>query len=54
MPSLGYFVTDGYQRSFPTEIWVGIIGTLVLAIIFDLVIVCVGRLLTPWRRAATI
>jgi len=54
VPSLGYFFTDGYQRSFPTEIWVGIIGTLVLAIIFDLVIVCVGRLLTPWRRAATI
>ncbi|GAE77902.1 ABC transporter-associated permease [Cutibacterium acnes JCM 18918] len=27
MPSLGYFFTDGYQRSFPTEIWVGIIGT---------------------------
>jgi len=54
VPSLGYFFTDGYQRSFPTEIWVGIIGTLVLAIIFDLVIVCVGRLLTPWQRAATI
>ncbi|MCQ8210429.1 ABC transporter permease subunit, partial [Cutibacterium acnes subsp. acnes] len=42
VPSLGYFFTDGYQRSFPTEIWVGIIGTLVLGIIFDLVIVCVG------------
>lgn len=54
VPSLGYFFTDGYQRSFPTEIWVGIIGTLVLGIIFDLVIVCVGRLLTPWQRAATI
>ena len=50
VPSLGYFFTDGYQRSFPTEIWVGIIGTLVLAIIFDLVIVAVGRLLTPWQR----
>jgi osmoprotectant transport system permease protein len=52
VPSLGYFFTDGYQRSFPTEIWVGIIGTLVLAVIFDLIIVCVGRLLTPWQRGA--
>lgn len=51
VPSLGYFFTDGYQRSFPTEIGVGIIGTLVLAVVFDLVIVAVGRLLTPWRRA---
>ena len=50
VPSLGYFFTDGYQRSFPTEIWIGIIGTLVLAIVFDLVIVAVGRLLTPWQR----
>ncbi|MSS45083.1 ABC transporter permease [Cutibacterium sp. WCA-380-WT-3A] len=53
VPSLGYFFTDGYQRSFPTEIWVGIIGTLVLAIIFDIVIVSMGRLLTPWQKGAT-
>ncbi|WCC80303.1 ABC transporter permease subunit [Cutibacterium equinum] len=50
VPSLGYFFTDGYQRSFPTEIWVGIVGTLALALIFDLVIVAVGGLLTPWQR----
>lgn len=51
VPSLGFFFTDGYQRSFPTEIWVGILGTLVLAIAFDLALVGAGRLLMPWQRA---
>ena len=48
---LGYFLTDGYARTFPTEVWVGIIACLVLALIFDLVIQVASRLLTPWTRA---
>lgn len=51
VPSLGYFFTDGYRRAFPTQIWVGIIGTVVLAAIFDLVLVAIGRILLPWVRA---
>ena len=48
---LGYFLTDGYARSFPTEVWVGIIACLLLALVFDLVIQVVSRVLTPWTRA---
>lgn len=51
VPSLGYFFTNGYQRGFPTEILTGVMGTVVLAIIFDAVIVVTGRLLMPWVRA---
>ncbi|WP_298229442.1 ABC transporter permease [Gryllotalpicola sp.] len=48
--SLGFFFLDGYQRYFPTEIWVGIVGTVVIAVVFDLLLVLAGRLLMPWAR----
>jgi osmoprotectant transport system permease protein len=48
---LGYFLTDGYARTFPTEVWVGIIACLLLALLFDLVIQVTARVLTPWTRA---
>ncbi|SDB80817.1 osmoprotectant transport system permease protein [Raineyella antarctica] len=51
VPSLGYFFTDGYTRSFLTEIIVGIVGTVVLALLFDALLVLAGRLLMPWVRA---
>lgn len=51
VPSLGYFFTNGYQRGFPTEILTGVLGTVVLAVIFDAIIVVAGRLLMPWVRA---
>lgn len=54
VPSLGYFFTDGYARSFMTEILVGIIGTVVLAIIMDVLIVLAGRLLMPWVAATDV
>jgi osmoprotectant transport system permease protein len=50
-PQLGYYLTDGYQRSFPTEIIVGIVGCVVLALIFDTVIRAGAWALTPWERA---
>lgn len=49
---LGYFLTDGYARSFPTEVWVGIIACLVLALVFDLLIQGLARVLTPWTRVS--
>jgi osmoprotectant transport system permease protein len=48
---LGYFLTDGYARTFPTEVWVGIVACLLLALVFDVVIQVAARLLTPWTRA---
>lgn len=52
IPSFGYFFTDGLQRDFPTEIVVGIIGTLVLAMVMDILLVLLQRLLTPWLHTA--
>ncbi|WP_213815167.1 ABC transporter permease [Glaciihabitans sp. dw_435] len=49
--SLGSLFTDGFQRSITAEIYTGIVVTIVLALIFDLVIVQLGRLLMPWTRA---
>jgi len=46
--SLGYLFIDGLQRSFPTEIYVGIVLVIVLALICDLLLVGAGRALTPW------
>ncbi|MDO5752722.1 ABC transporter permease [Arthrobacter sp.] len=51
IPSLGFFFTDGLARNFPTEIIVGIVGTLVLALLMDLVLVLLQKLLTPWLRS---
>lgn len=51
VPQLGSLFTDGFARDFPTEIVVGIVACIVLALVFDLVIIAVTRLLTPWERA---
>jgi osmoprotectant transport system permease protein len=46
--SLGYLFIDGLQRSFPTEIYVGLFLIIVLALACDLILVGVKRALTPW------
>jgi osmoprotectant transport system permease protein len=46
--SLGYLFIDGLQRAFPTEIYVGLVLVIVLAIVCDLSLVAVRRALTPW------
>jgi osmoprotectant transport system permease protein len=51
-PQLGYYLTDGYQRTFPTEIIVGIVGCVLLALIFDTVIRAGAWAITPWQRVA--
>ncbi|MFT8639796.1 ABC transporter permease [Bifidobacterium sp.] len=48
--SLGFFFLEGYQRDFPFEIWVGIVGTALIALIFDQILAASGRLLMPWNR----
>jgi osmoprotectant transport system permease protein len=47
---LGAFLLDGLQRDFRTPLTVGIVLSLALAIVADLVLVVVQRLATPWRR----
>lgn len=48
--SLGTLFTEGFQRSFPTEILAGLIGTVLLAVVVDLLIVALGHAATPWTR----
>ncbi len=50
---LGYYILDGYHRHFTTEILVGGLLSIGLAVIADLCFVLLQRLLTPWaaRRA---
>ena len=46
--SLGYLFIDGLQRSFPTEIYVGLVLIIVLALACDLILVAFRRAVTPW------
>jgi len=48
---LGNLLTDGYRRFIPEEIVAGIVACVVLALIFDGLILLGQRLLTPWLRA---
>ena len=45
---LGYLFVDGEQRAFPTEVYVGLVLVIALAIASDLVLVGIRRALTPW------
>ncbi|ALA68200.1 ABC transporter permease [Corynebacterium lactis] len=51
---LGYFFTDGFNRSFPTEILAGVAGTAVVALVFDVVLVALGAIVMPWSRKAAV
>lgn len=46
--SLGSLFTNGFNRGFQTEILVGVVATVVVALLFDAVLVTAGRLLMPW------
>jgi osmoprotectant transport system permease protein len=48
---LGSLFTDGFQRDFLDPIVAGVIGCVLLALVFDLLVVLATRLLTPWQRA---
>jgi osmoprotectant transport system permease protein len=48
---LGQLMLRGFNRSFPTMIYVGIIMSVLLAVTLDLLLVAVQRVLTPWTRA---
>jgi osmoprotectant transport system permease protein len=49
---LGRFIQDGYQRDFHTPLVVGIVLSVALAVVADLILVRVERLVTPWRARA--
>ena len=51
VPQLGNLLTDGYDRFITAEIIAGIVACVVLALVFDALIMLGQRLLTPWRQA---
>ncbi len=48
---LGQFITEGLQTSFDTKIYLGAIGSVILAFLVDGALVGLQRWLTPWSRA---
>jgi osmoprotectant transport system permease protein len=51
--SLGNLFHEGNASAFPTEIWVGIVAVLVIAVIFDVILTSIGRVLMPWNRRSS-
>ena len=51
--SLGYFFTDGFQRRIEAEVLTGIVMTVVVAALFDGILILLGRLAMPWAKLAT-
>ena len=46
----GQLFTEAFQRQIVTEILAGIVATLVLALVADVLLQLIGRLVTPWTR----
>lgn len=51
--NLGYLYTNGLDRRLTEEVFAGVVAVVVLAILVDLVLVLLGRLLMPWQRATS-
>ena len=51
--SLGNLFHEGEASSFPTEIITGIVAVLIIAVVFDAIIVLIGRAVMPWNRRAS-
>ena len=47
---LGFFILEGYRRSFPTELYFGAIPSILLAVVLDLLLIRVQRVITPWTK----
>jgi osmoprotectant transport system permease protein len=49
--SLGYLFTNGLQRRIIEEVAAGVVMTVAVALVFDAVLLLLGRLVMPWTRA---
>jgi len=47
---LGFFILEGYRRSFPTELYFGAIPSILVAIALDVLFVRVEGRITPWSK----
>jgi len=50
---LGTWFTDGYQADKSDQIIAGIIAVFLIAIVIDILILLIGRLITPWTRTSS-
>jgi osmoprotectant transport system permease protein len=50
--SLGYLFTNGFQRRIIPEILAGVVAVVVIALLVDLLLARLGRLLMPWAPRA--
>jgi osmoprotectant transport system permease protein len=51
---LGALITQGYKNNlYRQEVMTGVILVVLLALVFDLLLLLVQRLVTPWQRAAS-
>ncbi|MEO5723473.1 MAG: ABC transporter permease subunit, partial [Ilumatobacteraceae bacterium] len=48
--ALGRLFSDGIERSIAVELWAGVIAVVVLALAADVLLLLIGRSLTPWLR----
>jgi osmoprotectant transport system permease protein len=48
--SLGFLFTDGFQRRIIPEVATGVVMTFAVALVFDAILILVGRILMPWDR----
>lgn len=48
---LGYYITDGFIRGFPTSVITGTVLVLLVALVFDALLLLAGRKITPWVTA---
>lgn len=51
---LGLLFTDGFQRGIEVEVATGIVLVIVMALVFDGLLVLLGRLVLPWTRASRV
>jgi osmoprotectant transport system permease protein len=48
--NLGYLFTNGSQRRIIAEVFAGVVAVVLIAVIIDVLLMLVGRLLMPWTR----
>ena len=50
--SLGYLFTNGFQRRILEEIAAGVVVTVLIALLFDVLLILLGRLVMPWTKGS--
>jgi osmoprotectant transport system permease protein len=51
--NLGYLFTNGSQRRIIAEVFAGVVAVVLIAVIIDVLLILLGRLLMPWTRRTT-